>query len=105
MWQVLSRFWRHALKLVPFLQTTDARAKQDTGSSDQQQHLAPDLFSHLSLNSPEQNWKFHVPLRAATLPDGTKTLGLVMRRKVDGKWQYRKPTLEEEDDYVSRDAW
>jgi len=43
--------------------------------------------------------------RRLTLPDGTKTLGLVMWRKVNGKWQYRKPTLEEEDDYVSRDAW
>ena len=30
---------------------------------------------------------------------------LVMRRKVDGEWQYRSPTPEEEADYVAAEAW
>jgi len=28
-----------------------------------------------------------------------------MRRKVNGKWQYRSPTAEEEADYVASEAW
>jgi hypothetical protein len=30
---------------------------------------------------------------------------LVMRRKVNGEWQYRLPTPEEEADYVASEIW
>ncbi len=30
---------------------------------------------------------------------------LVMRRKVNGEWQYRSPTPEEEADYVASESW
>ena len=47
----------------------------------------------------------HDVARALTLPDGTSTHGLVMRRKIDGKWCHRRATAEEEADYVSCEAW
>jgi len=28
-----------------------------------------------------------------------------MRRKVNGKWQYRSPTPEEEAEYVASEGW
>ncbi len=53
-----------------------------------------------------EQWLFHMPfLFAVTLPDGSKTRRLVMRRKIDGKWDCRLATPEEEAEYMSRDAW
>lgn len=48
---------------------------------------------HLFLNS------------SVTLPDGTSSGRLVMRRMVEGRWEYRAPTKEEEAEYVSSEAW
>lgn len=31
--------------------------------------------------------------------------GLTMRRKVNGQWQYRMPSSDEERDYVEDAAW
>jgi hypothetical protein len=39
------------------------------------------------------------------LPDGSLQLPPVMRRKVNGEWDYRRLTLAEEQDYVSQTAW
>lgn len=41
----------------------------------------------------------------ATLPDGSKSGYLVMRRRVNGEWEYRIPTAEEETDYISDEIW
>jgi hypothetical protein len=51
--------------------------------------------------SAVNGWKFYLPLFATSLPSGR----LVMRRKVDGKWEYRAPTPEEEADYVASEGW
>lgn len=54
----------------------------------------------------EVEWQYYLPIfRAVELPDGSSTRDLVMRRKIDGKWHYRRATAEEEADYVSREAW
>ncbi|MGZ3409636.1 MAG: hypothetical protein ACXWJW_02760 [Xanthobacteraceae bacterium] len=39
------------------------------------------------------------------LIDGTSATGPLMRRKVDGKWQYRKLTPDEESERLADVAW
>ena len=64
------------------------------------------MFNKLRNAKTTEEWLFYLPiLRAIDLSDGTSTSGLVMRRKIDGKWRYRRATPDEEADYVSRDAW
>lgn len=47
-----------------------------------------------------------LPWQRLTLIDGREFAGhIVMRRKVEGAWQYRECTADEEHDYVSREAW
>lgn len=60
-----------------------------------------DRLSRSEANSAVNEWKFYFPLFAASLASGR----LVMRRKVNGKWQYRSPTPEEEADYVASEGW
>jgi hypothetical protein len=52
-------------------------------------------------DSAAGEWEFHVPLFSTSLPSGR----LVMRRKVNGKWQYRSPTPAEEQEYVASEGW
>ena len=39
------------------------------------------------------------------LIDGQLARGPLMRRKVDGRWEYRKMTPEEEAEYMNIEAW
>jgi uncharacterized protein (DUF427 family) len=50
-------------------------------------------------------WEFYFPLFATSLPHDLRERRLVMRRRVNGMWQYRSPTPEEEEEYVASDAW
>lgn len=52
-------------------------------------------------------WTADVVLRDQTLVTGerVKAPALLMKRQEDGKPVYRRPTAEEEADYVSSDAW
>jgi hypothetical protein len=51
-------------------------------------------------------WELYFPLFATSLPDGLRDRHLIVRRRVNGKWEYRSPTLpEEEAEYVACDAW
>jgi hypothetical protein len=52
-------------------------------------------------DSAVNEWEFYLPLFAASLPSGR----LIMRRKVNGKWEYRMPTPEEETDYIASEGW
>ena len=54
-------------------------------------------------DSAVNEWKSYYYLRpfAAALSGRP----LVMRRKVNGEWQYRSPTPEEEADYVASEGW
>jgi hypothetical protein len=54
---------------------------------------------------PDDVWEQDYYLFRKPLIDGTSAWGPLMRRKVMGKWQYRKCTEEEEQDYVSREGW
>ncbi len=47
-------------------------------------------------------WKEYSPKALVT---GETAKGLLMRRFVDGKWQYRRPTAEEAFDHMERQAW
>jgi hypothetical protein len=51
------------------------------------------------------SWEFYLAILLVSLPDGSKTRGLLMRRKSGSKWNYRRPTLEEEAEFMSLDAW
>jgi hypothetical protein len=62
---------------------------------------AIDRLSRSHANSAVEEWEFYLPLFTASLPTGR----LVMRRKVDGEWQYRSPTPEEEADYLASEVW
>jgi hypothetical protein len=46
-------------------------------------------------------WHSHVSVFSAAI----RGRRLVMRRKVEGKWEYREPTKREEVDYASREGW
>ena len=50
-------------------------------------------------------WKAEVFVLTKTLIDGQRTNGLLMQRKVDGQYEYREPTPEEEEEYLSQVAW
>jgi hypothetical protein len=56
-------------------------------------------------DSTVNEWEFDIPLFAASLPQGLRKHRLVMRRKANGKWQYRAPTSEEEENYVACESW
>jgi hypothetical protein len=87
---------RHGAKLFASWHGTACGA-DDTG-------VAPDdsaRLSHSEAGSAVNEWEFYLPLFAASLPSGR----LVMRRRVDGQWQYRAPTAEEVENYVASEAW
>lgn len=46
-------------------------------------------------------WSPHHAREAVTLQSGETVSGLVMRKKIDGSWRYRKPTVEEREN----DEW
>jgi hypothetical protein len=50
-------------------------------------------------------WEFYFPLFATSLPHSLRERHLIMRRRVNGKWEYRSPTPEEEEDYVTAEIW
>lgn len=45
--------------------------------------------------SARRQWKFHHTRNAVALHNGEEFSGLVMRKKVNGSWVYRKPTADE----------
>jgi hypothetical protein len=51
----------------------------------------------------DTEWDFFIPFFPRTLMDGTQSTDLVMRRRINGKWEYRKPTDAEVLNYES--AW
>jgi hypothetical protein len=53
------------------------------------------------------DWEAIKPIWPITLDDGTRVkIGQpIMRRYVDGKWQYRQPTADEMQDFLSGDGW
>lgn len=55
--------------------------------------------------SRNTEWEAFIAFTEKTLNTGERHRGLLMRRKVDGVWEYRRPTATEESDYVSGDAW
>jgi hypothetical protein len=64
------------------------------------------VFRKLRSAKTKEVWLFHLPIiRAVELSDGTSTRGLVLRRKIDGRWHYRRATPEEEANYVSCEIW
>lgn len=54
--------------------------------------------------SYQSEWQYHVAVFKVTLTDGSTFAGEVMRRKVDGAWQYRLPTDEELNEQEAREA-
>jgi hypothetical protein len=66
---------------------------------------APARSSHSRLDTTGPDWQFFIASFAVSLADGTKASGLLMRRKRDGRWEYRPPTPEEEENYVCCEAW
>lgn len=50
-------------------------------------------------------WQHYTCFFKKRLLDGTWASGRLMRRKVNGEWQYRKPTDEELFEKFSREAW
>jgi hypothetical protein len=57
------------------------------------------------LNWQDDDWHPHNAITRHTLTNGDKASGLLMRRKRNGKWEYRRPTPVEESEYVSSEAW
>ena len=55
--------------------------------------------------SKNTDWEAFMAMRDRQLLTGEKAHGLLMRRKVNGEWEYRLPTPAEESDYVSGDGW
>ncbi len=48
-------------------------------------------------------WEMCLMLREQTLMDGSRANGLLMARRVNGEWQYRRPTeAEENEDFHTR---
>jgi hypothetical protein len=62
---------------------------------------AADQLPGSDAGSAAEQWQFYVPLFVSSLPRGR----LVMRREVNGHWQYRPPTPEEETDYTASEGW
>jgi len=51
-------------------------------------------------------WSFYLRTFGSIFIDGEKSNARVfMRRRDNAKWVYRVATREEEEDFVSRDAW
>jgi len=58
------------------------------------------------MKQPDHEWRMHFALfSVTTLPNGEKASGQLMRRKINGKWQYREPTQAEIDEYLSVMSW
>ena len=48
-------------------------------------------------------WEMYLSLGEQTLTDGSRARGLLMARRVNGVWQYRRPTeAEEAEDFHTR---
>ena len=57
-------------------------------------------------DSSGDGWQSHQNLTTVRLENGeTAAPGVVMRRKVDGRWHYRACTNAEFDRFVSDEAW
>lgn len=50
-------------------------------------------------------WHETVSYFPVRLVDGGYGRGTLMRRKVNGEWQYRRLTADEEEDITDRRAW
>lgn len=50
-------------------------------------------------------WQFIDVFWRRTLLDGSRHSGLLMRRRVNGKWQYRLPTKDEENHWCDGLPW
>lgn len=50
-------------------------------------------------------WHESVSYFPVRLVDGTMGRGTLMRRFVNGEWQYRRLTADEEEDITDRRAW
>jgi hypothetical protein len=60
------------------------------------------FFKTRSHGSPTE-WRHCYALLRKRLIDGTEASGELMRRRVTGEWQYRRPIPEEEaDEYSAR---
>jgi hypothetical protein len=57
----------------------------------------------MELQKPQSavGWEYYEPWFWSPIP-GHK---VIMRRYLNGSWQYREMTPEEEHEYVSRNAW
>lgn len=51
-------------------------------------------------------WEFYTPLFFSRAPKELRSAALLMRRrKPDGSWEYRLPTVEDEADWFASSAW
>ena len=55
--------------------------------------------------SDNSDWQFCSVFFRKKLKDGTSASGHLMRRRINGAWQYRKLTHEEELEWLCVSAW
>lgn len=63
------------------------------------------FFKRLTQAADPATWGYFDALLAKHLIDGTMSNGALMRRKIDGHWQYRKMTEDELLEWQSVRAW
>ena len=64
------------------------------------------VFRTLRNAKPKEEWLFHLPIfRAVELPHCTSEYDLVMKRRIDGRWHYRRASAEGGADFGPREAW
>jgi hypothetical protein len=88
--QIQAWLWRRPFKSAVSRRATDflravRRARRDSVKADPAAH----------------EWQWYLPLFDRSLRSGCP----VMRRKVNGEWQYRSPTPAEEADYIASESW
>jgi len=54
--------------------------------------------------SADAEWHKHEGFRAVFI-DGVRVIGPVMRRRVNGEWEYRRMSEVEKAEYESAEAW
>ena len=58
-----------------------------------------------TIEARSESWQPKIVLFSKQLIDGSKSSGLLMRQKIDGRWQYREMTKIEEGQWNNADAW
>lgn len=51
------------------------------------------------------NWRYTYCIFKKTLWDGSIAVGHLMRRRYNGRWQYRKLTSQEVHEYMLNESW